>query len=134
MTAPGASGDSRDFVCNPRLPRFLSHTHKTGICIFIPLWPLSEICDPAFASLIPGYCLEKKSHQISPSRHQLAAHIPRRNLALFFFFSSPFHSRFRLREVRVNIVILPNSGCVCVPVCVHACVCREGERGTTQAF
>lgn len=33
-----------------------SPTYKTGICIYIPPWPPSEIASRLFASLIPGYC------------------------------------------------------------------------------
>ncbi len=86
MTAPSASEDLKDFVCNPSLPRFLSHI-QNGHLYFYPALAAERDCVPAFASLIPGYCLEEKLHQISPSRHQLPAPILRQIWLIFTIFS-----------------------------------------------
>lgn len=76
MTAPSASEDLKDFVCNPSLPRFsLPHT-KRAFVFSSRRWPPSEIVSQPFASVIPGYCLERG---VSPGN--LA-----RNLLTFFLF------------------------------------------------
>lgn len=75
MMAPSASEDLRDFVCNPSLPRFLSHI-QNGHLYSYPALAAEWDCVPAFASPIPGYCLEEKSL----SRHHLAVAISRRYL------------------------------------------------------
>lgn len=78
MMAPSASEDLRDFVCNPSLPRFLSHI-QNGHLYSYPALAAEWDCVPAFASPIPGYCLEEKSL----SRHHLAVAISRRYLNSF---------------------------------------------------
>lgn len=85
MTAPSASEDLKDFVCNPSLPGFLSHV-QNGHLYSYPALAAEWDCVPAFASLIPCYCLEEKSHQNSPSRHQLAAPILRQISLIFAIF------------------------------------------------
>lgn len=72
MTAPSASEDLKDFVCNPRLPCFLYPHTKRAFVFLSRFGPAERDCVPALASLIPGYCLEEKSHRIWPRRHQLA--------------------------------------------------------------
>lgn len=100
MTAPSASEDLKDFVCNPSLPRFLSHI-QNGHLYFYPALAAERDCVPAFffffffASLIPGYCL---GGEITPN---LAQQTPTGSSYSGILFSL----RFQLREVGVSRVI-----------------------------
>lgn len=113
MMAPSASEDLRDFVCNPSLPRFLSHI-QNGHLYSYPALAAEWDCVPAFASPIPGYCLEEKSL----SRHHLAVAISRRYRNSF---SAACYSQH-------------NSGYLPAPTCEHACRCERRKGKSSEAF
>ena len=129
MTAPSASEDLKDFVCNPGLLRFLSHI-QNGHLYSYPALAAERDCVPALASLIPGYCLEEKSHQISPSRHRLAAAILGRILLILSLFIYFFHNNSVSNCVRSESGYRNLAICVYrlarmhVFVCICVCVCR----------
>jgi len=89
-----------------------SPTYKMGICILIPLWPLSETVSQLFASLIPGYCLEEESHHISLNRNQADVAILRR---IVFIFNISYHSVSNC----VRLALLYMSVFMCVSMSVY---------------
>lgn len=86
-----------------------SPTYKMGICVLIPLWPLSETVSQLLASLIPGYCLERESQQISANRNQTDVTIFRQILLIF---DISYHSASICEKMDYCHVYL--YACVCV--------------------
>lgn len=102
-----------------------SPTYKTGICILIPLWPLSETVSQLFASLIPGYCLEEKSHQISPTGSCY--------FELIFSYFLP--TAWGRGQCGNHTELWPHvCSCTSVCVCVQPGKERKGKKKSTEAF
>lgn len=97
MTAPSASEDLKDFVCNPSLSRFsLPHT-KRAFVFSSHFGHQVRVCPSFFfCLLLPGYYLEDRSHQITANRNQLAvANNPK-------MFPSSFIASFQWGKAIVN--------------------------------
>lgn len=103
-----------------------SPTYKTGICIYILLWPLSEIASrllPPRFQVIVWWRNRTKSLRADTNWQLLFWEIWQLlfwEISLFFFFPLAF----RVPEVRVNVVIIPKSTCVYLFVCAK----REKEK------
>ncbi len=96
-----------------------SPTYKTGICIFIPLWPQSEIVSqlsPLWFQVIVWKRNHTKSRPADTNWQLL--HWGKSGS----FSNSPPFTLFQLHEVRVSLVILQNPCCLC------ACMYVQSER------
>lgn len=97
MTAPSASEDLKDFVCNPSLPCFLSHI-QNGHLYFYPALAAERDCVPASffrlsdSRLLFGMGNRTESRPADTNRQLL-------------FRGSYLSLRFQLREVGVSRVI-----------------------------
>lgn len=107
---------------------FLSHI-QNGHLYFYPTLASERDCVPAFASLIPGYCLDGKSRRVSPSRRQLAAPILSQIWLIFAGFCPPCFPAVWGQGQCSNLTELKQHVCAFV-VCIHICV--WAGRGRTK--
>lgn len=92
MTAPSASEDLKDFVCDPGACLVFSRTYKTPIGILIPFLAAERDCVPGFSAARKSRLLFGRD-QISASGHQPAARLFLRGGKSPLIFSILHHMR-----------------------------------------